>query len=74
VETFVIRLCTAADWAGRLDEFALRGYAEHVRGGEGTAFSNAGELLAFLELVRARAELDLKDALRAPGDDPGALE
>jgi hypothetical protein len=48
METFVIRIWTpAADDAP--DDLELRGLAEHVAGGERTAFRGSRELVAFLE-------------------------
>jgi hypothetical protein len=49
VETFVVRIWTAAEHADDPERFRLRGLVERVQSGEQAFFKSAGELLAFLE-------------------------
>jgi hypothetical protein len=48
VETFVIRVWTAATAEPGEERESLHGLAEHVGGGSETVFSNTDQLLAFL--------------------------
>ena len=63
----MIRIWTPAEREDHAERFLLRGLAEHVGGGERTAFRNVGELLAFLEASLERESSGLPAARTTKG-------